>query len=63
VPVDADSVCPSFAVPLIAGAVTTLGAIPATVAVAAEAADAEPEVFEAVTTSLIVDPTSAETTV
>jgi hypothetical protein len=43
--------------------VTTLGVTPATVAVAAEAADADPDVFDAVTTSLIVDPTSGEPTV
>jgi hypothetical protein len=63
VPVEAESVCPSFAVPLIAGAVTTFGGAAATFAVGLELADADPEVFEAVTARTIVEPTSPEASV
>ena len=49
VPFDAVSIFPSCAVPLIAGGAVGLGETPATEAVDAEVADAEPPVLEAVT--------------
>jgi hypothetical protein len=58
-------VFPSWATPLIVGSAVFCGAGigAATVEVALEVADAEPALFDAVTTILRADPTSAATAV
>jgi hypothetical protein len=64
-PASALSVCASCAVPLIDGGDVFDGATAAavTIPVAAEEADDEPALFEPVTTTRIVEPTSAATKV
>jgi hypothetical protein len=64
-PTSALSVCASCAVPLIDGSDVFDGATGAavTTALAAEEADDEPALFEPVTTTRIVEPTSADVSV
>src|SRR5690349_15478454 len=64
-PGSADNVCPACAVPLIAGNDVLLGATGAgaTTSVGSELALLEPALFVAVTTTRIVEPTSADTAV
>ena len=59
-PEAAVSICPSRAVPRIAGAVEPAGGIAATTPLGAESALVEAPVFEAVTCTTSVLPTSAE---
>jgi hypothetical protein len=63
VPTSALSVCPTCVVPLIDGNTVFDGATAAAVTtpVAADEADDEPALFEPVTTTRIVEPTSAAT--
>ena len=63
VPVVAERVCPSRAVPEITGATVLTGAVGATTAVTAENADALPPPFVPVTRERSVPPTSAATAV
>ncbi len=60
-PGSAVSVCPSRAVPEMVGGEVLLNAAAATTAVWAEVAPLEPALFEAVTATRIVAPTSATT--
>jgi hypothetical protein len=60
VPVVAESVCPSCAVPVIAGSAVLLGVAAPTVAVGLDADVAEPPLFEAVTATTSVEPTSPD---